>query len=85
MHIQLVKTDRRDCDWPRMPVASSPPLGQPMDGGSLKTMACAGMLMVSLVACGASMCSGVGDAPCLVEEQDVASLGGRCLVGWRWP
>jgi hypothetical protein len=37
-----------------------------MDGGSLKMAACVGMLVVSLVDCGALMCSGVGSALFLV-------------------
>jgi hypothetical protein len=62
--------DWRGCDWPRMSVVGSPPLRQPMDGGSLKVAACTGMFVVSLDACGVSRCISV----------DGASHGGRCHV-----
>jgi hypothetical protein len=29
------------------------------------------------------MCNGISDALCMVKEQDVASCGGWCHVGWR--
>lgn len=76
--LAAVFIDRCGCDRPRMPVAGSLPLRQPMDGGSMKTAACEGMLVASLDACQALMCNSVGGALCLMQEQVVASHGGRC-------
>ena len=48
--LATVHFDRCGCDRPHMPVASSLPLRQLADGGLLKTVVCAGMLVASLEA-----------------------------------